>query len=115
MIVTREMTFTASHSHHGMLVEPLHSHEFRVRIAMEGEPNEEGFVCDFRAVKRVFRRVIARELEGRNLDEIFPYPTSEVLARWIWGRLEPFFPLSRVEVAEKPHSWAVFDGRLGPA
>lgn len=109
MIVTREMTFHASHSHHGMLVEPLHSHEFRVLIAIEAEPNEEGFVCDFRAVKRLFRRVVSKEVEGRNLDELFPYPTSEVLAAWIYQRLEPFLPIARVEVAEKPHSRAIYE------
>ena len=57
MEVSREVSFHAFHSHRGMLSEPVHDHEFKVRILLEGEPNEEGFICDFRAVKRIFNRV----------------------------------------------------------
>ena len=110
MIVSREVSFKAFHSHHGMLFEPLHPHEFHVVIAMKGEPNEEGFVCDYRAVKRLFKKLIGEKLEGKNLDEIFEYPTSENLAAWVWKELEDFFPLYRIEVREKAHSRAIYEG-----
>jgi 6-pyruvoyltetrahydropterin/6-carboxytetrahydropterin synthase len=110
MLVSREVTFSALHSHHGMMSEPVHPHNFTVRITMQGNPNEEGFVCDFRAVKRLFRRLVTSELEGRNLDDFFEYATSENLAVWIWQKLEPFFPLYSIEVREKPHSCAVYFG-----
>jgi len=110
MHVSREVSFRALHSHRGMLCEPKHPHEWRVTLTLEGVPNSEGFVVDFRAVKRIFLRVVAAELEGRDLDSIFEYPTSENIARWVWERMEPFFPLHSVEVREKPHSSAVYFG-----
>lgn len=111
MFVSREIGFFARHSHRGMLLEPKHSHEYVCRITLEGEPNEEGFVCDFRAVKRIFKRVVATRLEGSDLDSLLEFPTSENLARWIWTELEPFFPLHSIELREKPHSAVVY---LGP-
>lgn len=110
MRVTREIAFRARHSHRGMLSEPSHEHDFTVAITMEGEPNEEGFVADFRAVKRIFNNIIVGRLEGADLDALFSYPTSENLAVWIWDRLDPFFPLYSIEVREKPHSRAVYFG-----
>jgi len=110
MLVRREISFRAFHSHKGMLTEPVHSHEFTVSITMKGEPNEEGFVCDFRAVKRIFRKTVVQKLEGRNLDDFFEYATSENLAQWVWTQLTPFFPLYSIEVREKPHSSAFYFG-----
>jgi 6-pyruvoyltetrahydropterin/6-carboxytetrahydropterin synthase len=93
-----------------MLSEPKHDHHYKVNIVMEGQPNEEGFVVDYRAVKRLFKRLVP--LDERDLDELFEYPTSEVLAIWIWDRLAPFFPLHSIEVREKAHSVAVYHGPL---
>jgi 6-pyruvoyltetrahydropterin/6-carboxytetrahydropterin synthase len=104
MLVSREVGFHAFHSHHGMISEPLHDHDYKVCVWLEGDVNEEGFLCDFRAVKRIFNNVVGRKLEGKNLDEIFEYPTAENLSAWIWEKLDPFFPLHCIEVKEKPHS-----------
>ena len=93
-----------------MLSEPKHDHDYKVRIVMEGEPNEEGFIVDFRAVKRIFKRVAGNFLEERDLDTILEYPTAENLAAWIWEKLIPFFPLHAIEVREKPHSMAFYQG-----
>ena len=114
MLLSREMTFCAFHSHKGMLYEPHHDHEFKVTLSMQGELNDEGFFVDFRAVKRIFRRVVARELEGQDLDLVFAYPTSENLAIWVWEKMSAFFPLHSVEVREKPHSSAVYFGPEKP-
>lgn len=111
MRVSREIGFHAFHSHRGMLSEPNHPHDFRVVITIEHPVNHEGFVVDFRAVKRTFQRVIGRELEGSNLDDRFDFPTSENLAIWIWDKLAAFYPLYSVEVREKPHSAAIYFGK----
>lgn len=110
MLVSREIGFKAQHSHRGMLLEPKHGHDYVCRLIMHGEANEEGFVCDFRAVKRIFKRVVASRLEGADLDSLLEYPTSENLAAWIWKELEPFFPLHSVELREKPHSAVIYFG-----
>jgi len=110
VILSREMGFSARHSHKGMLYEPSHVHDYVVRVSFAGEINEEGFVVDFRAVKRLFMKLVSEELEGKDLDGVFEYPTAENLSRWIWDRLKPFFPLHSVEVREKPHSAAIYFG-----
>lgn len=111
MIVSREVGFRAFHSHHGMLLEPPHGHDYKVKIVMDAAVNEEGFVCDFRAVKRTFKRVVGKELESRNLDELFEYPTAENLVVWIWDRLAPFYPLHSLELREKAHSAVTYFGK----
>lgn len=93
-----------------MLFEPVHEHEFHVVVGIRAPVNEEGFVCDYRAVKRTFKKVIADELTGKNLDDYFEYATSENLAAWVWTRLEKFYPLYSIEVREKPHSRAIYYG-----
>lgn len=110
MRVSREIVFNAVHSHHGMLREPKHGHEYHVIVTMEGRPNVEGFVCDFRAVKRLFNKLVRKEFEGKDLDTLFEFPTAEVLARDIWNKLVPLFPLHSITVKEKPHSTAVYYG-----
>ena len=110
MIVSREISFRAFHSHHGMMYEPNHPHEVYVTVAMQGQLNEEGFICDFRAVKRMFKKIVVAQLENKNLDDIFEFPTSENLAVWVWNELEKFFPLHSIEVREKPHSKAIYFG-----
>jgi len=110
MLVSREVVFHAYHSHHGMLIEPSHEHDYRVVITMQGARNEEDFVCDFRAVKRIFKKVVGNVLEGKNLDTLFEYPTAENLSVWIWNKLILFFPLHSIEVREKPHSSVVYFG-----
>lgn len=93
-----------------MLLEPSHGHDYVVKITMEANVNEEGFVADFRAVKRLFLRLIVKELDKKNLDLLFEYPTAEVLSKWIWERLQLFLPLKSIEVREKPHSSVVYSG-----
>ena len=111
MLVSREVNFRAFHSHHGMLSEPNHPHDYAVVIGIEAEKNEEGFICDYRAVKRTFNRLVARKLNEKNLDEMFEYPTAENLAEWIWNELTPFYPLASIEVREKSHSKAIYGGK----
>lgn len=110
MRVSREIAFRARHSHRGMLYEPSHEHEFRVTLTLEAPMNEESFVVDFRAVKRTFRRIVARRLEGSDLDTLFAYPTAEALAVYVWDAMTKFYPLYSIEVREKPHSTAIYFG-----
>ncbi len=110
VILSRELSFKAYHSHKGMMYEPHHSHVFKVVVSIHGEINEEGFTCDFRAIKRIVNKVVIKKLDNADLDHIFMYATSENLAVWIWKRLEKFFPLYSIEVHEKEHSKVVFFG-----
>lgn len=39
--------------------EPLHGHEFRVGVTLEGRPNRAGYVYDFVALERAVRELVA--------------------------------------------------------
>lgn len=68
----------------------LHGHSFRIEVHVEGEPDPAlGWVMDFSDVKAAFAPLFD-QLDHRYLNEIdgLENPTSEMLARWIFRRLE---------------------------
>jgi 6-pyruvoyltetrahydropterin/6-carboxytetrahydropterin synthase len=81
----------------------LHGHSFRVEIHVEGEPDAAlGWVMDFADIKAAFAPLFD-QLDHHYLNEIegLENPTSEMLARWIFRRLETGLPgLSRIVVHE---------------
>jgi 6-pyruvoyltetrahydropterin/6-carboxytetrahydropterin synthase len=91
----------------------LHGHSFRVRVEVEGPVGDEsGWVIDFADIKDACRPV-RDELDHRYLNEIagLDNPTSEVLARWIWDRLEVALPgLAAVVVQENCTSGVEYRG-----
>ncbi|MEC9372927.1 MAG: 6-carboxytetrahydropterin synthase QueD [Planctomycetota bacterium] len=81
----------------------MHGHSFRVEIIVEGDvAPEKGYLVDYGEIKRAIRPMEER-LDHRILNEIegLENPTSEVIAAWIWERLQPELPLlSEVVVHE---------------
>lgn len=73
----------------------MHGHSYSVQINVAGEVDERaGWVMDMGELGERLAEVVAR-LDHRVLNEIegLENPTSEVLARWIWGQLSPALPL----------------------
>lgn len=73
----------------------LHGHSFRIEIHVEGEIDPHmGWVMDFGDLKTAFAPIY-EQLDHHYLNEIegLENPTSEVLARWIWRKLQPDLPL----------------------
>jgi 6-pyruvoyltetrahydropterin/6-carboxytetrahydropterin synthase len=93
----------------------LHGHSFRVEAHVAGEVRPEtGWVMDFGDIKSAFKPLL-EQLDHHYLNEIegLENPTSEVLARWIWERLEDRLPeLSRIVVRETCTSGCVYVGRV---
>ena len=91
----------------------LHGHSFRVEIHIRGDVGEtSGWVCDFADLNAAFRP-LHDQLDHNYLNDIpgLENPTSEVLAQWIWQRLEPTLPnLTRIVVRETCTSGAIYDG-----
>jgi 6-pyruvoyltetrahydropterin/6-carboxytetrahydropterin synthase len=69
----------------------LHGHSYRVTVHVVGDVDPHtGWVMDFAELARAFEP-LHDQLDHRYLNEIdgLANPTSEVLAEWIWDRLEP--------------------------
>ena len=94
----------------------LHGHSFHVRVTVTGPVDPKlGWVIDFADVKKAFAP-LHTVLDHHYLNEIegLENPTSEVLAQWIWGWLEPELPmLSAVEVRETCTVGCVYRGPGG--
>ena len=91
----------------------LHGHTFLVEVHVTGDVDDSaGWVVDFGDVKQVVKRHID-QLDHTYLNEIegLENPTSECIAKWIWGRVKSELPgLARIVVKESPHSGAVYTG-----
>ncbi|MFG0275061.1 MAG: 6-carboxytetrahydropterin synthase QueD [Phycisphaerales bacterium] len=81
----------------------MHGHSFRVEIVVDGVVDPaKGYLVDYGDIKRAIKPIEER-LDHRVLNEIegLENPTSEMLAHWIWERLEPVLPdLAEVIVHE---------------
>lgn len=118
MEIFKEFSFEAAHRlpnvPEGHKCARLHGHTFYVRVYVAGDIDPDlGWVMDFADIKASFEPVY-RKLDHNYLNEIpgLENPTSEVLARWIWGELKPTLPqLSRIEVRETCTSGCIYDGR----
>ena len=91
----------------------LHGHTFRIAVHVVGDLDPtRGWVIDFADIKGIFNPIY-EQLDHHYLNEVegLENPTSENLARWIWGRLKHDLPqLSRVEVRETCTSGCIYRG-----
>ena len=91
----------------------LHGHSFRIGVYVRGDLDPKlGWVMDFADIGIAFRPLF-EQLDHRYLNDIegLVNPTSENLARWVWGRLKPVLPaLSKVEVRETCTAGCVYTG-----
>lgn len=117
MEIFKEFSFEAAHRLPNVPADHkcarLHGHTFYVKVYVKGEIDERlGWVMDFADIKQHFEPVY-RQLDHYYLNDIpgLENPTSEVLARWIWQRLQPGLPqLSQIEVRETCTSGCVYRG-----
>lgn len=121
--IFREFTFEAAHRlpnvPEGHKCARLHGHSFHVVIHVGGpvDPTT-GWVLDFADLKTTFAP-LHDQLDHHHLNEIpgLENPTSEVLAAWIWERLEAAFAppihLSKIVVRETCTSGCEYRGPSG--
>ena len=91
----------------------LHGHSFKVTLYVAGkiEP-EAGWILDFGDLTAAFAP-IHEQLDHNYLNDIpgLENPTTEMLARWLWDRLQPKVPgLARIAVAETCTAGVVYAG-----
>jgi len=119
MEIYKEFTFEAAHLlpnvPDGHKCKRLHGHSFRVEVHVSGPLHAElGWVVDYADIKVAVKPVLAR-LDHHYLNEIagLENPTSEVIARWLWGEILPSLPqLCRIVVKETCTSGCVYSGEL---
>ena len=115
--IFKEFTFEAAHrlpnTPEGHKCARLHGHSYRVTIHVEGEVDERaGWIVDLAEISCAVKPVI-RSLDHYYLNEIagLENPTSEVLAKWIWDRVQPALPcVSQVVVRETCTSGCAYRG-----
>jgi len=86
-------------------LEPLHRHDWRIRVAVgRADLDEQAWVCDFDVLRGLLAEVL-EPLQGADLSEaLTANPTAESLAAYVAGRIRPRLPeavhLCYVEVQE---------------
>ena len=100
--------------------EPGHGHNYRVEVTVRGEIDPEtGMVVDLAVLDRLLRELVREPMDHAFLNDLPEFaagvmPTTENLARVVWGRLSPALPVScaltRVRVLEDRTLWADYDG-----
>ncbi|HXW87637.1 MAG TPA: 6-carboxytetrahydropterin synthase QueD [Streptosporangiaceae bacterium] len=116
MEIFREFRFDAAHQlprvPAGHKCGRLHGHSYRVEVHVAGPVDPDtGWVADFGDIASAFAPLRA-QLDHAYLNDVpgLENPTSEVLAQWIWTRLQPGLPLSAVVVRETRTSGCVYRG-----
>lgn len=115
--LVRSYTFEAAHSLPRVPKEHkchnMHGHSFRVDLRLSGEIDEEmGWFIDYGEVDELWEP-LHKMLDHHCLNEIdgLENPTSENLARWLWGKLKPQLDiLDAVVVYEMPDAYCVYRG-----
>ncbi len=105
--LAKSFTFEAAHFlpsfPEGHKCRRMHGHSFKVEIIVEGELDPvKGYLVDYGDLKKAVSP-IHEALDHRCLNDIegLENPTSEMLAAWIWKRVQPTLPqLSMVVVCE---------------
>ena len=119
MRLRRDFTFDAAHSIREMgACERLHGHTYRLVVTLEGSPDENGIILDFRALNEIVTSHALSLLDHRYLNEVIDArevpvalvvenPTAENVVRWIVEKLAPVlrgenYRLLEVELFESP-------------
>ena len=91
----------------------IHGHSYRISVTVAGEIDPEmGWLIDFGDVDTYVEPLI-RQLDHRLLNEIpgLENPTSELLAVWLWQRLQPDLAmLGAIVVSETESSRCIYRG-----
>jgi 6-pyruvoyltetrahydropterin/6-carboxytetrahydropterin synthase len=118
MRIYKEFLFEAAHylpsAPPGHPNSRIHGHSFRVRVVIDGEPNEDtGLVFHFDDLAAAIAEA-HDALDHRFLNEVdgLELPTLERISIWIWNRIENRVPgLAEIHVSrDSCHEGCVYTG-----
>jgi 6-pyruvoyltetrahydropterin/6-carboxytetrahydropterin synthase len=116
VIIYKDFTFEAAHKlplvSDTHKCSRLHGHSFQVRVSVDGELNDLGWVIDYAEIKNACKPII-EELDHSFLNELpgLQNPTSENIAIWLWNSIKPkLIILSEIEVKETCNTGCIYRG-----
>lgn len=108
--VIKEFEFSAAHfltKYHGKC-ENLHGHNYTLAVHVTGELNQDDIVIDFCDLKNIVQREVISQLDHTNLNDRFENPSCELVAQWIYNRLQPHVPVTQVQLWETSTSSVIY-------
>jgi 6-pyruvoyltetrahydropterin/6-carboxytetrahydropterin synthase len=109
MLISREFAFSAAHKLTGNEGEPLHGHNYRLRITLKGAVRKDGMVHETATMKQIVDDVILKKLHKSYINDFIPQPTMENLVKWIWKELVDM-PLHEIRLWESENSFVSYNG-----
>lgn len=112
MKTTLGMEFEIDFSHtlngHPKCGQP-HGHTARILIEIEGDVKngsnyKDNMIMDFDEMNKICWEKI-KELDHKDLNSMFDFPTSENISMWIFKNLENKIPISSVKFYEGSRKW----------
>jgi 6-pyruvoyltetrahydropterin/6-carboxytetrahydropterin synthase len=129
-IIHRRAEFAASHRYwlpelseaenqaaFGLCAQPKgHGHNYVLYISLYGDIDDYGMVLNLSDVKHVIKKEVTGQLDYSFLNDVWSefqttLPTTENIARIIWQKLAPHFPLVRIQLFEHPELFAEYTGK----
>lgn len=114
MIVRRRFDFEAAHElpGHPGACRDMHGHSYKLMVSVEREIDpDSGMAMDFADLKQLVRREVVDHVDHKLLNELLENPTAEMIAVWIWQRLERLLPgLAEIELHETGNCSVVYRG-----
>lgn len=117
MLISKEFKFDAAHNlvnYHGKC-EKLHGHTYRLRVTLEGTPDENGMILDFVEFKRSVNDLVISKFDHTYINDTISQPSAENISLWIWKMLEkplsgPNYHLHEIIVWETEDSFVTYRG-----
>ena len=117
MEIFKEFTFESAHRlpnvPAGHKCARIHGHTFTIEISVEGEVDPEtGWFYDHALISAAMRPIV-EQLDHSHLNDIpgLENPTIELMAGWLWKKLDPQLPgLAEIVIHETPRARCSYKG-----
>jgi len=107
-----EIDFSHTLKGHPKCSQP-HGHTSRIEVELEGDVKNGGtyqdnMIMDFDEMKKKCWEIIS-QLDHKDLDTMFDFPTSENISSWIFENLKDKMPVSSVKFFEGNGKWCTIE------